>query len=169
MSDINKRLEESLLSDFRLRLASEIGVMSRLCESPIEVMLGSAIAMADLFDDYGSPKIIICSQGEEEAHYGPEARLLIPQYKIDGYRLDFVLKEPPFMVAIECDGHDFHERTKQQAARDRQKDRAIQHGGMHILRFTGSEINRDPSGCAHQALFFAIELHIPVEHRCGRA
>lgn len=53
-------------------------------------------------------------------------------------------------LAIECDGHEFHERTKEQAARDRARDRALQEAGLTIFRFTGSEIYRDPFGCADQ-------------------
>ena len=60
-------------------------------------------------------------------------------------------------VAIECDGHDFHERTKEQARHDRRRDRAFQVAGWSILRFTGSEISADPLDCAYQvASFLAI-------------
>ena len=48
---------------------------------------------------------------------------------------------------VECDGHAFHERTKDQAARDRSRDRAVQEGGATIFRFTGSEIWNDPVRC----------------------
>lgn len=43
-----------------------------------------------------------------------------PQEKIGCYRVDFVV-EASFSddkVIIECDGHDFHEKTKQQAKHD---------------------------------------------------
>lgn len=50
--------------------------------------------------------------------------------------------------AVECDGHDYHERTKEQAARDRRKDRNLARNGITVIRFTGSEIYRDPIGCA---------------------
>ena len=43
-------------------------------------------------------------------------------------------------MAIECDGHDFHEKTKEQAQRDKEKDRILQANGWLIARFTGSEI-----------------------------
>jgi very-short-patch-repair endonuclease len=56
----------------------------------------------------------------------------------------------PVKIAIECDGHDFHERTKDQARRDRSKDRWLLCNGYMVLRFTGSEIRRDPIGCAEQ-------------------
>jgi hypothetical protein len=49
--------------------------------------------------------------------------------------------------AIYCDGHEFHERTKEQAARDRSIDRKLQQMGWHVFRFTESEIFRAPEKC----------------------
>lgn len=51
---------------------------------------------------------------------------------------------------IECDGHDFHEKTKEQARKDRMKDRTLEERGLHVIRFTGSEITTDPEACALQ-------------------
>jgi len=56
----------------------------------------------------------------------------------------------PFYIGIECDGHDFHERTKWQAQKDRSKDRMLKIQGLDIIRFTGSEITRSPENCVSQ-------------------
>ena len=48
-------------------------------------------------------------------------------------------------VAVELDGHDYHERTKAQARHDKSRDRALTQSGWLNLRFTGSEIYEDPS------------------------
>jgi very-short-patch-repair endonuclease len=62
------------------------------------------------------------------------------------YRLDFALfyerswGNGEIKIAIECDGHDFHEKTKGQARRDKSKDRYLQSKGWIVARFTGSEI-----------------------------
>ena len=53
-------------------------------------------------------------------------------------------------LAVECDGHDFHERTKAQAAHDKSRDRALAAAGCTVLRFTGSEIWRDATACADE-------------------
>lgn len=58
-------------------------------------------------------------------------------------------------LAVECDGHNFHERTKEQAARDRARDRNLQMRGIEVFRFTGSELWRDPWGCAGQVIEWA--------------
>ena len=36
-------------------------------------------------------------------------------------------------VVVECDGHDFHERTKEQAANDRERDRGLQGLGFSVF------------------------------------
>lgn len=77
------------------------------------------------------------------------------QERLLDWKADFVLSCPSITekkAIIECDGHDFHERTKEQAARDRARDRAAQTAGYLMLRYTGSEIYRDPLGCARAAL-----------------
>lgn len=56
----------------------------------------------------------------------------------------------PIRICVECDGHNFHERTKEQAARDKKRDRELTVAGWQVLRFAGSEIWRDPAGCAEQ-------------------
>lgn len=53
-------------------------------------------------------------------------------------------------LVVECDGHEYHERTKEQAAKDRSRDRELTSLGFEVFRFTGSELWRDPWGCASQ-------------------
>jgi hypothetical protein len=53
-------------------------------------------------------------------------------------------------VAVECDGHDYHERTKTQAAHDRSKDRALTASGWTVVRFTGSELYANAYGCVQE-------------------
>ncbi len=83
---------------------------------------------------------------------------LYPQYEIDGgrYRLDFALLDDGNMkIAIEADGHEFHERTKDQAERDKRRDRYLQSDGWKVLRFTGSEIHRDAAKCVAEVMRIA--------------
>jgi very-short-patch-repair endonuclease len=66
------------------------------------------------------------------------------------YRLDFALfcernwGEGEIKIAIECDGHNFHEKTKEQAQRDKARDRYLQSKGWVVARYTGSEIVNNP-------------------------
>ena len=102
--------------------------------------------------------------------HGPIDRVFIfPQAIIDKYRVDFViigLRDDLILnkgghksygerdgsrtvpLVVECDGHDYHERTKKQAARDKARDRALQAFGLPVFRFTGSELHKNPVKCA---------------------
>ncbi|MBA2502348.1 MAG: DUF559 domain-containing protein [Pyrinomonadaceae bacterium] len=51
-------------------------------------------------------------------------------------------------IIVECDGHDFHEKTKVQAAHDKRRDRILQSLGYKVFRFTGSEIHNNAISCA---------------------
>lgn len=99
-----------------------------------------------------------------------------PQVTIGNYRADLYLQAfavdnwgpTPritgqwLRLAIECDGHDYHERTKDQARRDKRRDRWFQTHGITVLRFTGSEIWENPSSCIdqiHDAFFAAWNRH----------
>lgn len=72
------------------------------------------------------------------------------------YRVDFgIVGErghggTDLRIVVETDGHDFHERTKEQAARDKRRDRELSATGWTVLRFTGSEVWRDPGACVTQ-------------------
>lgn len=73
---------------------------------------------------------------------------------------------PPAYLAVEVDGHDYHERTKEQAARDRQRDRDLQSIGVPTMRFTASEVYHDEQGMlpyqAWKAVWNrAVELGLP--------
>lgn len=98
--------------------------------------------------------------------------VLFAQAEITPYRVDFLvcsdfgadveqtnaLGHPPWGMVIECDGHEFHERTKAQARRDRQRDRIMTMAGITVFRFTGSEIYRSGESCALEALEMAAKI-----------
>lgn len=69
-----------------------------------------------------------------------------PQRKIGSYRVDFCVGT----TAVECDGFDYHDRTKEQATSDKQRDRDLKASGYGVLRFSGSEIWADPEKCAKE-------------------
>lgn len=75
-----------------------------------------------------------------------------PQEPVGPYRADFVVEMDGLAAVIECDGHDFHEKTRDQAAHDRKRDRTMQLMGMKVFRFTGSEVWKDADACVAEAL-----------------
>ena len=77
------------------------------------------------------------------------------QWPIGKYRADFLVYSDSGKgdkIVIECDGHDFHEKTKEQAQRDKKRDRDMQIAGYKVYRFTGSEIHRTRGQCVVDCL-----------------
>jgi very-short-patch-repair endonuclease len=97
--------------------------------------------------------------------------VLFAQRRISEYRVDFALESPEYEpgdplwwgVAIEIDGHEFHEKTKAQASSDRERDRHLQLNGYVVIRFTGSDVYRDPKLVSRDAMFFASEVANRIE------
>ena len=140
-------------------------------DSPIEKLFSHAFRMSAIYShSYERGSLRFMPEGKDAT--GVLAKELMydyvvfPQYKIGKYRVDFLIcafefggcdwenDEPVYdqrcwkFLVVECDGHDFHERTKEQAARDRKRDREMSLDGYEVFRFTGSEIWRNPTGCA---------------------
>lgn len=92
---------------------------------------------------------------------------LTPQYEVGPYRVDFVLGSTQHIadlrkhIVIECDGHQFHEKTKEQAARDKKRDRTLTTTFGAVLHFTGSEIYRDVAGCWSESLRALAKVAFP--------
>jgi very-short-patch-repair endonuclease len=88
------------------------------------------------------------------------------------YRPDFLIIGESagtlFRVVVEADGHDFHERTKAQAAHDKKRDRWFQTKGYSVLRFTGSEVFADPEDCASQVCGHVEQVMRSAWERAGR-
>lgn len=81
-------------------------------------------------------------------NYCSDFRLFVKsQEQIGKYRVDFLiqsffkpLSQKCQSFIIECDGHDFHEKTKEQAKHDKERDRYFTKNGFKVLHYTGSEI-----------------------------
>ena len=63
-------------------------------------------------------------------------------------------RRPGFLLTPSPSGHEFHGKTRQQAARDKGRDRDLTSNGIKVFRFTGSEIWKDPGTCADDGLMF---------------
>lgn len=58
--------------------------------------------------------------------------------------VDFYIENKQTKLCIYTDGHTYHERTEDQAKRDRNIDRKLQELGFQVLRYTGKEVNENP-------------------------
>jgi very-short-patch-repair endonuclease len=145
------------LKPFRMGLlkaieaAAESFTMAGVTESPIETFFGARFALRarPLCDALGWEFAV----GTEDADL-----VLHPQFPLERFRFDFAIRmkgQPKPLILVECDGKDFHSSSEQQA-NDALKDVAASNARIRLIRFTGSEINRDADGCASHALLAAI-------------
>ena len=56
---------------------------------------------------------------------------------------DFYIEKRDIKLCIYTDGHTYHERTEEQAQRDKRIDRKLQELGFKVLRYTGKDINEN--------------------------
>ena len=128
------------------------------CQSPIEKQFVDGFLVTGHFCDPELPAIIRPGNEFDSDH----PFQIAPQYAVDPYRVDFAVlyrdSGQEVRVVIECDGHAFHEKTKEQAARDKRRDRDLNFEGWRVLRFTGSELHRDRFACGSEVseLIFSI-------------
>jgi len=164
---IVERITEDLESQIGYYRDGVLGPFSP-CESPIEKIL--AIGLFCLGTARFDHVTMYDSSGEPDVT-GFYTLMVIPQYQIEQYRVDFLvgykgaggLSEG--FIAVECDGHDFHEKTKEQAKRDKARDRFLSTRVAKVLRFTGSEIYADPVKCCNEVFDLAMSLLVSHDMR----
>jgi len=64
----------------------------------------------------------------------------------------------PKRLVIECDGHEFHEKTKEQVKRDNEREYDLKMAGYDVLRFSGSEIYNTPYTCAEKTINYIKKM-----------
>lgn len=162
-----KQLNEEFISCRWDNLIEDFERGAALCESPIEELMLAAL-MNDIELHDGSMFSMIGTIQELEAHRGPEF-FIAPQSQIGRYRVDFAVAwwRPQgglSRLAVECDGHDFHEKTKEQAQRDKARDRWLMSRGWPVIRFTGSEIYADAEKCAYDVAGALFQIMVDRAH-----
>lgn len=145
------------------------------CESPIEAYFGVALHFSHVNYYYRDAEIgtdggftffdadtfkHLHDMNEVEGPAEGGYAYVCPQARVGEYRVDYLIAAKAststkiYRVIVECDGHEFHEKTKEQAARDKKRDRTLTNSGFTVFRFTGSEIFRDPQKCADEVAEF---------------
>jgi hypothetical protein len=152
---------ERMRSDF-------IRAATQQCGSPIEQIMLAALTWERYGYETKPPVIWDLTSALEK----PQADVVIaPQYQADKHRIDIglfinLVANEEIKIAIECDGHDFHERTKQQAARDKARNGDLQIAGWRLLRFTGSQIWNHHGWCADRVVQLAkTEIEAQLRRR----
>lgn len=117
------------------------------CKSPIEKILLVAIDFVTL----------------ERIGEIPTLADIEPQYMIkDGdkiYFADFFLLFEHIdwiKIVVECDGHEFHQKTKKQVEHDNEREMRLKLLGYDVLRFSGSQIYKNPMKCANDIVDYVL-------------
>lgn len=131
---------EQAISEIKFNWISAI----RRCESPIEEVLLASMLVNGL-----QP---------------------LQQVEIGTRRVDFALSAAGLHFAIECDGFEYHDRTPEQATKDKARDRELVRHGYIPIHFTGREIMQDSQGCVDQIksiVFKKVEADVVRSERNG--
>lgn len=144
-------------SQLRLQVRQDTDALIAECDaSHIEEIFAAALSATCIIREGDYPRMMTDQEvGQLEIDHREIFTRVCPQAWIGNQRVDFLIKHrlagKTFVkIIVECDGHDFHEKTKDQAARDKKRDRSFQMQGYKTFRFTGSEIYRDPFACAEE-------------------
>lgn len=70
----------------------------------------------------------------------------------NGYRPDFMITINGMYAGyvVEIDGHEWHEKTKEQARADKEKERMYLKNSFIPVRFTGSEVYHNAKMCVNE-------------------
>lgn len=163
---IAPKLREQIAADFDTILDWMIESTPRVFkpESPIEESLLLAI-------DYVARitremELVRCPLDKLTPRHFTGTSVVLPQQQYGPWRVDFAVVIRCFSdfgnldrtIIVECDGHEWHERTPEQASRDKARDRYFAERGMSVMRFTGREIWLDALGCAKQILNAVLNI-----------
>jgi very-short-patch-repair endonuclease len=134
------------------------------CETPIERQFAIGFFLLDgwLVEPTGSKSIRVQSPDRQWSF------TVTPQSEFEDFRdsnhqlvgrVDFLLQCEVgtgvfYKLGVELDGHEWHEKSKDQARNDRERERALLADTAlnALIRFTGSEVFRDPERAASGAI-----------------
>lgn len=81
------------------------------------------------------------------------------------YIVDFYFEQDKYVnpfntnkkIIIECDGYEFHQKTKEQVKHDNEREYELKMAGYEIIRFSGSQIYNEPFKCAEDAYNYIMK------------
>lgn len=144
-----KRVQELILIN-NVRQKIYPSVLYEKIESPIEQIFITAFELYIMFNK--KKDIVLFSQKEIKAN-GKK------------YIVDFYFEEDEYVnkfntdkkIIIECDGYEFHQKTKEQVQKDNEREYNLKMAGYEILRFSGTQIYNNPFKCAEDTYNYIIK------------
>lgn len=156
------------LYDYEIRkkypdFITDFSIYVKNCNSQIEMALAIAYIIVITKDKYDADNPLDYWGYHLEAQAEIEANS--KKYYVD-FLFDTSIQshifEKPYKLVIECDGHDYHHASKQQVQKDYERETNLKMAGYDVLRFTGSQIYKDPIGCA-KTIFDYIKKKVGEE------
>ena len=122
-------------------------IFSEYCESPIEKILAVALVIKTQETLYFEPQVEIKTKNKK----------YIVDFLIFGDEIVNTYLKKDFQLIIECDGYNFHQKTKKQVDYDNQREYDLKMEKYEILRFSGSKIYNEPMKCAEEIMAYIKE------------
>ena len=120
------------------------------CKSPIEIIFDMAYAILESsLIDFKNTAYSLWRQ--QEIQCGKKTYYADFCFDTDNANECYEY-ELPYKLVIECDGHDFHEKTKAQVAKNNERDMDLKKAGYDVIHFSGSQIFNNPLKCASDAM-----------------
>lgn len=133
-------------------------------ESPLEAVLVvwvQALTLADHIHNWR-----LREQVEVRTRSGKTYRVDFRAVAFDPYESCLTRKETDLDVVVEVDGHNWHERTREQVAARDARDRELQASGFTVLHFSFAELTADPLKCIYE---ISGAVHGEIGRRLGPA
>lgn len=166
---LREQLDEYITGEWQWQADEAIG------DSPIEKLLFFSLSVLVRHTNPEHNDMVIATSEDhlvelttvvDGVGLGRNRLIVQPQASFYGRRVDFRIYALDWRgpqekwkwrtLLVECDGHNFHERTKEQSTRDKRKDRHATVEGIDTFRFSGSDIWKDPWGCAREIMDWAV-------------
>lgn len=133
----------ALLNEMLTHGQSDLKRIESQCESPMEELFAIAMILTSNL-----------SLNDQTSIWQGNGIRMQCQVLIAPHRVDFVFNG---RLVVEIDGHDFHDRTQEQASGDRGRDRDLLRSGFVVMRFTGADVYRNAISCADEVSDFCGE------------
>ena len=144
-----KKVQELILIN-NVRQKIYPSVLYEKIESPIEQIFITAFELYIMFNK--KKDIVLFSQKEIKAN---EKKYIVDFYfEEDEYVNKFNTDKK---IIIECDGYEFHQKTKEQVQKDNEREYNLKMAGYEILRFSGTQIYNNPFKCAEDTYNYIIK------------
>lgn len=98
---------------------------------------------------------------QKEVIYNNKKYYIDFEFEADDYLTSLIfedkLKNKNFKLAIECDGYEFHQKTKEQVQHDNEREYNLKMAGYEVLRFSGIQIYNNPLKCVEDTYNYIIK------------